>query len=35
MTQDEALALARIVANVDGVPLSDSIRVEVWLLRNL
>ena len=28
MTQNEALALARIVANVDGVPLLDPIRVE-------
>ena len=27
MTQNEALALARIVANVDGVPLLDPIRV--------
>src|SRR4051812_31760455 len=28
MTQTEALALARIIANVDGVPLLDPIRVE-------
>jgi ligand-binding SRPBCC domain-containing protein len=28
MTQTEALALARIVANIDGVPLLDPIRVE-------